>query len=113
MKAEDIVALDVKRFCTFTDVIVLCTGSARTHLRAIAAKIVERMGERDFRPLAIEGLGATDWVVMDYGDVVAHIFTDESRRYYNLERLWGDGQKIDWRPRSPRQRRPRKGAREM
>jgi ribosome-associated protein len=107
MKAEDIVALDVKRFCSFTDVIVICTGSARTHLRAIAAKVEERMGERSIRPMAIEGLSDTDWIVLDYGDVVAHIFSDDSRRYYNLERLWGDGQPVDWRPRSPRQPRAR------
>jgi len=112
MKAEDIVALDVKRFCTFTDVIILCTGTARTHLRAIANKIEERMAERDIRPIAIEGLGTTEWVVLDYGDVVAHVFSDESRRYYNLERLWGDGQPIDWRPRSPHRPRARKAAAE-
>ena len=107
MKAENIVVLDVKRFCTFTDVIVLCTGMVRTHLRAIAARVEERMAERGIRPLNVEGLDETDWVVLDYGDVVAHVFTDESRRYYNLERLWGDGQPIDWRPRNPRQPRPK------
>jgi len=102
MKAENIVVLDVKRLCSFTDMIVLCTGSVRVHLKAITAKIEDQMGKRDIRPLAVEGFHATDWIILDYGDVVAHVFTRESRRYYNLERLWGDGQPVEWRPRTSR-----------
>jgi ribosome-associated protein len=55
-----------------------------------------RMKQRGNRPLAIEGLQGTGWVLLDYGDVVAHVFTDESRCYYNLERLWGDGKPVAW-----------------
>ena len=102
MKVEDIVVLDVKRLCSFTDVIVLCTGSSRVHLRAIVAEVEKQMRQSDIRPFAIEGLNTTGWVVLDYGDVVAHVFTDESRCYYNLERLWGDGQPVEWQPNKPR-----------
>ncbi|MCX8035860.1 MAG: ribosome silencing factor [Candidatus Sumerlaeia bacterium] len=97
MKATDIVVLDVKRICSFTDVIVLCTGTSRIHLRAVAHKVEETLRQRGIRPLSVEGVNDTGWAVLDYGDVVAHIFTDESRRYYNLERLWGDGKPVEWR----------------
>jgi ribosome-associated protein len=102
MKAGEIVVLDVKRLCSFTDVLVLCTGTSRIHLRAIADRVEERLRERGIRPLAVEGIQGTGWVVLDYGDVVVHVFTDESRRYYNLERLWGDGKIVEWRPKSSR-----------
>lgn len=102
MKAEDILVLDVRRLCSFTDVIVMCTGTSRLHLRAIADAIEQNMNQRGISPLAIEGLNTTGWVVIDYGDVVAHIFTDESRRYYNLERLWGDGRPVQWRRKDAR-----------
>ena len=62
----------------------------------LLAEVEKRMKERSIRPLAVEGLQTTGWVVLDYGDVVAHMFTDESRSYYNLERLWGDGKVVDW-----------------
>jgi len=97
MKAEDILILDVKRICSFTDMLVLCTGSSRTHLGAIVGAVEDRMRERGVRPLSVEGLNTTGWVVLDYGDVVAHVFTEDSRRYYNLERLWGDGLPVEWR----------------
>ena len=97
MKAEDIAVLDVTPFCTFTDVILLCTGSSRNHLRAIAEAVQERMKERDVRPLAVEGLQTTGWNVIDYGDVVVHVFLHEARLYYSLERLWGDGRPVEWR----------------
>jgi len=105
MKAVDIVVLDVKRLCSFTDVIMLCTGTSRVHLRAIVERVQERLRERDIRPLAAEGLEGTGWAILDYGDVVAHAFVEESRRYYNLERLWGDGKPVEWRPKTTR--RPR------
>ena len=105
MKAEEIVVLDVKRLCSFTDVLILCTGTSRVHLRAIVDRVEQRLRERDIRPLAVEGLEGTGWVILDYGDVVAHAFIEESRRYYNLERLWGDGKPVEWRPKSPRRSR--------
>lgn len=96
MKAEDIVVLDVTPFCTFTDMIVLCTGGSRNHLRAIVKKVEGGMKEREIRPLFVEGIATTGWNVLDYGDAVVHIFVEESRRYYNLERLWADGRTVDW-----------------
>jgi ribosome-associated protein len=96
MKAEDIVVIDVKKICTFADVFVFLTGASRVHLNAIAAQIMERLRDRQMRPLAVDGLNETGWVVLDYGDVVAHLFLDEPRRHYNLERLWGDGRPVEW-----------------
>jgi len=105
MKATDITALDVSRICSFTDVIVLCTGSARTHLQAIVDEVERRMCEHGVRPLAVEGR-STGWVILDYADVVAHVFTEESRRYYNLERLWADGKVVQWRRGGRRSKTP-------
>jgi ribosome-associated protein len=100
MKATNIVVLDIERISNFADMIVLCTGSSRVHLRAIVREVEKRMRERDIRPLAVEGLNGTGWVVLDYGDVVAHVFTDESRTYYNLERLWADAHPVRWQAKS-------------
>jgi len=102
MKGVDVVVLDLKRICSFTDVIVLCTGTSRIHLRAIVARLEDQLSRRGIRPLGIEGLNDTGWVVLDYGDVVAHVFTEESRCYYNLERLWGDGKPVEWQAKKPR-----------
>jgi len=96
MKAADIQVLDVKKLCSFTDVFVFLTGTSRIHLRAVASRIRDVLRERGLRPLAIDGLEDTGWIVLDYGDVVAHLFIHEARRYYNLERLWGDGKAVEW-----------------
>jgi ribosome-associated protein len=97
MKAQDILVLDVRRFCSFADILVICSGTSRIQLKAIAAAVEDRLSGRGLAPLFSEGRDGTGWVILDYGDVVAHIMIDEARRHYNLERLWGDGQVVEWR----------------
>lgn len=63
--------------------------------------VKDRMKKDGVSPMYVEGFNGTGWIVLDYGDVVAHFFTEESRRYYSLERLWADGSRVEWRPKSP------------
>jgi ribosome-associated protein len=96
-KAEDVDVLDVRGLCNFTDFFVIATGLSRLQLRAIHDIIVERLKELDIPPLNVDGLATSRWIVLDYGDVIAHILNTEARNYYALERLWGDAKVVRWR----------------
>ncbi|MCS6774760.1 MAG: ribosome silencing factor [Anaerolineae bacterium] len=87
-KAKDIVLLDLTGFPTITDYFVICTGLSERQLQGIAQGIEEKVGPQYGAPRNIEGLGGGGWVLMDYGGVVAHIFSPSMRAYYNLEGLW-------------------------
>lgn len=95
-KAENIVALDLHNVCSFTDAFVICTGSTRLQLRAIADGIVEGLRGMGCGKPSMDGERNATWLVLDYGDVVIHIMSPDARDYYQLENLWGDGQEIDW-----------------
>lgn len=89
-KARDIVGLDLAGKSPVTDYFVLCSGSNKPQIKAICDNIDDKMAELGVNPLRIEGYKEAQWVLMDYGMLVVHIFDDESREYFNLERLWGD-----------------------
>ena len=93
--AEEVVALDVRRAVSYTDVFVICTGRSDRQVRSIADAIEEAIAERGERPLGIEGYDEGRWVLMDLSDVVVHVFQQELRRRYDLERLWSDAPKLD------------------
>ncbi len=95
-KAEDITVLDLRGICTFTDAFVICTGSSSLQLRAISNSIDDGLRDVGIRKSTVDGSHHGSWIVMDYGDVVVHIMTPESRDYYRLEGLWGDGKEIGW-----------------
>jgi ribosome-associated protein len=90
-KAEDIVILDLRGISTFTDFFVICSASSEPQLKAIAGEIEERL-KKDYgvRATAIDGLPASQWIVLDYLEVVVHIFHRDKREFYSLENLWGD-----------------------
>jgi ribosome-associated protein len=90
-KAHDVVLLDVRKITSITDFFVVCHGDSDTHVRAIADEIRARLSEQGSGPLRHEGFQASTWIVLDFVDVVAHIFLRDVRRFYNLERLWADG----------------------
>ena len=89
-KAENILVLDLTKGLAFTDFFVICTGTNKRQVQAIADAVQEKMREERVRPLHVEGYNRAQWVLLDYGDFVVHIFQEEPRRFYSLERLWGD-----------------------
>ena len=89
-KAEDLKVLHVGEVTHFTDYFLLCSGTNTRQVQAIADGVEERMRPRKRRPLNVEGYQAGQWVLLDYGDFVMHVFLQERRRFYGLERLWGD-----------------------
>ncbi|MEZ5217684.1 MAG: ribosome silencing factor [Ilumatobacteraceae bacterium] len=101
-KATDTVVLHVGGVLDITDYFVITSASNRRQVRTIAESVAEVLrDEGDRRPLRTEGLGQQDWVLLDYGDVVVHVFADETRRFYEIERLYRDAPRIEWEP-SPR-----------
>ena len=87
-KADDIVAIDVKDKCNFTEFIIVCTGMAYLHNKAIADFIMEKAHEYKIKVLGKEGFQAATWILIDFNDIVVHIFTSEIRNNYKLEDLW-------------------------
>lgn len=88
-KAADVVILDLREISSVTDYFVLCTGRSDVHVRAIVERIEAGLAETGERPLAREGVAHGSWALLDYGDVVAHVFQPDTRAFYDLERLWG------------------------
>src|SRR6266496_1166834 len=95
-KAEDIVVLDLRGISTFTDFFVICSGTSEPQLKAIANEIETRLREdHSLQPVAIDGFPASQWMVLDYLQVVVHIFHRDKRAFYSLEDLWGDALRIE------------------
>lgn len=96
-KGNDIVALDVGDILSITDAFVITSGANVRQVRTIVDEIERAMKEQlSAPPTSIEGLDDATWVLLDYGDIVVHVFLDETRAYYELERLWADAPRIDW-----------------
>lgn len=93
-KAEDIIILDVRKLTSITDFFVICSGNSDKQVKAITDVIIEELEKSNVKPWHKEGYQYLQWVLLDYVDVVAHIFQKETRDYYSLERLWGDAKII-------------------
>jgi len=91
-KALDVIIIDVQKITTLTDFFVICTSESEPQTRAITDHINEQMKKEGLKAWHIEGYENLDWVLMDYVNIVVHVFSRESRDYYDLERLWADGQ---------------------
>ena len=89
-QGEDLVALDVSGPLPLTDIFFLATGRNERNVQAIATEIEDKMIEAGAKPLRREGRAEGRWILLDFGDVVAHVFHEEDRLYYSLERLWKD-----------------------
>ena len=89
-KAQDLRVLHLGRVTDFTDYFLICSGTSDRQVQAIADAIQERLRVEKVRPLHVEGYNRAQWVLLDYGDLVVHVFQEEPRRFYALERLWGD-----------------------
>ncbi|HLT70037.1 MAG TPA: ribosome silencing factor [Acidimicrobiales bacterium] len=94
---RDIVVLEVGDVLVVADEFVIVSAPNDRLVRAIVEEVERVVGERGLgKPLRVEGLDALRWVLMDYGDVIVHVFLDETRDYYELERLWSDVPRLDW-----------------
>jgi ribosome-associated protein len=93
-KAIDLVLLDVQTLSNVTDYFLVCSGRSTTHLASITEAIRADLKEEGIRPLHAEGSTESGWVLLDYGDVLMHVFLEDTRAYYALERLWGDAPSI-------------------
>jgi ribosome-associated protein len=90
-KARDVVALDLRGVLGYTDHFLLCTGNTARQTKAIHDGILEGLKrEHDTLPRRVEGASKADWILMDYLDVVVHVFTPDTREFYRLEQLWGE-----------------------
>lgn len=88
-KALDIKVLDVEEVSSFTDYFIICSGTNPRQNHAISDEIGEQLSKIGYKPVSTEGYESAGWILMDYGDFVIHIFSEETRGYYDLERLWG------------------------
>ena len=88
LKALDINVLPVSEKTQMTDYMVICSGTSNIHIRAIADRILERLKEHEIRGIRREGYNEARWILMDFGDVVAHVFDPEDREFYGLEKFW-------------------------
>lgn len=87
--------LDLRKLSAFADFFVICSASSDTQVKAIADAVDKELRERGIKTYHREGYEALNWVLLDYFDVVVHIFKTEAREYYNLEKLWGDAKVIE------------------
>ncbi len=93
-KASNVVVLDLKGLSTIADYFVICSGENRAQIRAIAESIDEHFSGEKIQPIGKEGMDTARWVLMDYGDMVVHIFDEETRTFYNLDKFWMDAKRI-------------------
>lgn len=89
MKARDIVTLDVRGKSNVTSFMVICSGTSNRHTKSIAGYLAAEVKKVGVQPLGIEGEASGEWVLLDLGDVVVHVMLEESRSFYQLEKLWG------------------------
>lgn len=89
-KGEGVTALDLSSLSSVADSFVIATGISAPHVKALADEVEEKMSEKGFDPLRIEGYDSAVWILLDYGDTVVHIFGSEARGFYALDKLWAD-----------------------
>jgi len=94
-KAFQIVGLEVGDLTSYTDSLLICSGASDRQVAAIADEVQRQLKDAGRRPLHVEGESHADWVLLDYGEFVVHVFTEERRTYYGLDGLWGDAPKLE------------------
>lgn len=93
-KAFQVVCLEVSDLTTVADCFVLCSAASDRQIGAVADEVRQRLRDEGRKPLHVEGEGATGWVLLDYGDFIVHVFTEDRRSYYALDSLWGDAPRL-------------------
>lgn len=93
-KGENIVILDLREKSSFTDYFVVVHGNTKRQNMAIYESTERKLKEENIRPIGIEGTGSGEWILMDYGNFIIHIFSERAYEYYSLDKLWGDSPKL-------------------
>ena len=93
-KANDVRVIDISGVSVIADYFVIASGSNTNQVQAMADSVREALGIAGYGPRQIEGYGVANWILMDYNDIIVHIFSDESRTFYDLERIWRDGKEV-------------------
>ena len=93
-KAKDVKILKTAEQTVLADYFVICNGSSTPHIKALVDEVDKELSEAGEPPIRREGLRSDIWVLMDFGCVIVHVFTDEARKFYNLERLWSDSEEV-------------------
>ena len=106
-KGEDVLLIDVRGRSSYTDFLVIASGTSDRHVQSMAEHLTTALRERGIRPLGVEGLREGHWALLDLGSVIVHIFHPFTRQVYNLEALWADAPKIEL---ESRERRVHEGA---
>ena len=94
-KALDVVVLDMHDASSITDYFLICSGGSERQVQAIADAIDEVLGQSGMAPLGVEGYSGGRWILMDYGDVIVHVFSQDTRNFYDLEHLWANAPAAD------------------
>lgn len=94
-KAEDIRVIDISQVTVIADYFIIAGGSNRNQIQALCDNVQEKMGKAGFPEKQVEGYDTANWVLIDFGDVIVHIFDKENRLLYDLERIWGDGKQVE------------------
>lgn len=93
-KGEDIQIIEIKDISIIADYFIIANGSNSHQVDALVDSVRDKLGRSGYEPLRVEGVRSASWILMDYGDVIVHVFSKEDRLFYNLERIWRDGKTI-------------------
>lgn len=88
LKGKNIVQLDVREMTDVTDTLIIASGTSSRHVKSMANNVVEDSKKLGYMPLGVEGIDAGEWVLVDFGDIVVHVMQEETRSFYELEKLW-------------------------
>lgn len=94
-KAEDIEVLGIRDLTVLSDYFVIANGTSTTHTKTLADEVEFQLSQAGVKPARTEGHNGSNWIVIDYSDIIVHVFYKETREFYQLERLWADGEHVD------------------
>ena len=94
-KGNDIQVIDIREVSVIADYFIIASGSNQNQVQALADNVEETLGRAGYEPRQTEGYGTATWILMDYNDIIVHIFSEEERLFYDLERIWRDGKTVN------------------